>query len=125
MPKAKTVAEYLAAQPPAARKVLKEVRAALKKALPKADEVISYSIPAFRQHDRIVIYFAGWRDHFSVYPVSRAAEAAFAKELAKLETSGRGTLRIPYEGKLPVKLISAFAKFRLKEVEPKPKKTKR
>ena len=65
---AKTVDEYIASQPDAARSVLERVRSTIRKALPAADEVISYQIPAFKLHGRVVIYFAGWKQHYSIYP---------------------------------------------------------
>ena len=65
----KTVDEYLATMPDASRKVLNEVRAIIRRALPDAEEVISYQIPAYKRDGVAVIYFAGWKQHFSLYPV--------------------------------------------------------
>lgn len=62
----KTVDAYIAAQPEHAQAVLREVRAAIKKALPKAEEVISYAIPAYRSDGGLGIYFAAWRNHYAV-----------------------------------------------------------
>lgn len=61
----KSVNDYLAAQPASARPVLKQVRDVIRRALPDAEEVISYQIPAYRLHDDRVIYFAGWKRHYS------------------------------------------------------------
>ena len=60
----KSVDDYLATMPEATRKVLDKVRATIRTALPDAEEVISYQIPAYKQNGVAVIYFAGWKEHF-------------------------------------------------------------
>ncbi len=122
---AKTVDDYLAKQPPAVRPILKRVRTVLRRALPKADEVISYGIPALRQHDRIVVYWSGWKKHLSLYPMTRAIEKALAKELEAYGLSHKGTVRFDYAQRLPVHLISTIARMRLAEVEAKRAAAKR
>ena len=110
----KSVDAYISAQPKAVQVVLQRVRSALRKALPEAEEVISYQIPAFRLHRRIVLYFAAWKEHYSLYPALDAA-AAFKDELARYEVS-KGTIRFPLSEPVPVKLIERIAKFRAKVV---------
>jgi uncharacterized protein YdhG (YjbR/CyaY superfamily) len=110
-----TVEEYLVAQPAATRPVLDKVRAAIRKALPKAEEVISYQIPAYRLPGGVVIFFAGWKEHFSVYPATDGVIAAFKDKLAGYKVS-RGTIRFPLEDGVPVALIVGIAKQRAKEV---------
>lgn len=110
-----SIDDYIAGFPPATQTVLEDVRRILRKALPKAEEVISYGIPVFRQHGGSVIYFAGWKAHYSLYPSNDRLEAAFRKELAPYEVSGRGTIRFPLAEPVPARLIAAIAKFRLKE----------
>ena len=65
-----SVDRYIAAQPVEVRGILDEVRAALRKALPMADEIISYRIPAYRLSGGVAIFFAGWKKHWSLYPVT-------------------------------------------------------
>ena len=110
-----TVEEYIAAQPETARKTLKQVRATLRKALPKADETISYNMPTYKMGGETVLHFAGWKRHFSLYPVKRNLAAAFKGELAEFELE-KGTLRIPLAEPLPVDLIKRIAEFRAEEV---------
>ena len=110
-----SVNDYLAAQPPGARRVLKQVRTIIRKALPQAVEVISYQIPAFKVDGRTVLYFAGFKEHYSLYPSSTSLEAKFATELAPYETSGRGTIRFPLAEPIPATLIARIAKFRATE----------
>ena len=64
MPKigCQSVDDYIASQPDSVQKVLKHLRAIMRRALPAAEEVISYQIPAYKLNGRVVIYFAGWKD---------------------------------------------------------------
>ena len=111
----KSVDEYLATQPKPVRAALERVRSAIRKAVPGGEEAISYQIPACKKDGRVVIYFAGWKEHYSLYPSSKRLEAAFKQELAPYEVSGKGTIRFPVSQPVPVKLIAAIAKFRAKE----------
>jgi uncharacterized protein YdhG (YjbR/CyaY superfamily) len=115
-PRATTIGEYIAKFPRPAQRVLSRVRGVMRKALPGAEEVISYGIPAFKLHGRIVVYFAGWKDHYSIYPFNKRLEAAFADELDRYEISGRGTIRFPIDKPVPVRLVTGIAKFRAREV---------
>jgi uncharacterized protein YdhG (YjbR/CyaY superfamily) len=111
----KSVDEYIASQPDATRGVLERVRKTIRKALPGSEEVISYQIPAYKLKGRTVIYFAGWRQHYSVYPSTDRLVARFKNDLARYEVS-KGTIRFPLSEAVPVKLIEAVARFRGKEV---------
>lgn len=110
-----TINEYIADFPRDVQTVLKRVREIIRKALPDADEVISYRIPAFKLNGRIVLYFAGWTEHYSLYPSTDRLAAAFRKELARYEVSGKGTIRFPLSGPVPAQLIGDIARFRAKE----------
>ena len=114
MTKFGTVNEYIAAQPTELQTVLERVRAAIRKALPRGEEGISYGIPVYKLDGRVVIYFAGWKKHFSVYPATTALKAAMKDELAPYEMS-KGTIRFPLSEPAPLKLIGQIAKFRAKE----------
>src|SRR3954471_22295046 len=98
-----SVKEYLAAQPPAGRRALTHVRRAIRAAIPGAEEVISYQIPAYKLEGRVVIYFAAWKEHYSIYPVSSGVLKAFAGDLAACHVS-KGTLRFPLDQPVPVTL---------------------
>ena len=63
-----------------------------------------------------MIYFAGWKEHYSIYPSSRPLVAAFEKALEPYEVNDKGTIRFPLSQPVPVKLIEGLAKFRAKEV---------
>ena len=66
----RSVDEYVATQPKASQAILQRVRSAIRKALPGAEEAISYQIPAYKLRARSVLYFAGWKEHYSLYPAS-------------------------------------------------------
>lgn len=112
----KSVAAYIAAQPAASRPVLNQVRAAIRKALPDADEVISYQIAAYKLEGGAALYFAGWNQHYSLYPANAALVAAFKDALAPYEVNNKGTIRFPLDEPVPVKLIERIAKFRAKQI---------
>ena len=82
--------------------------------MPKAEEVISYKIPAYKLRGGPVLYFAGWKQHYSLYPATGSLAAAFKDDLAPYELS-KGTIRFPLSEPVPVRLISRIAKFRAKE----------
>jgi uncharacterized protein YdhG (YjbR/CyaY superfamily) len=111
-----SVDAYIAAQPEASRPVLERVRAAIRKALPTATELISYQIPAYKLPVGWVIYFAGFKKHYSVFPAQSALVAHFAEELLPYESNGKGTIRFPLSEPVPAGLIGRIAKFRVKEL---------
>jgi uncharacterized protein YdhG (YjbR/CyaY superfamily) len=110
----KSVDEYIAAQPETVRSVLERVRNAIRQALPGAEEVISYQIPAFKLHGGPVLYFAGWRQHYSLCPANNQLVAAFNDDLAPYQVR-KATIRFPLSRPVPVRLIGRIAKFRAKE----------
>src|SRR5262245_27216953 len=109
------VDEYIAGFPENVQIVLERVRRTIRKALPGSEEVISYKIPAFSLNGSRVLYFAGWKRHYSLYPATKRLESALKKELAPYEVNGKGTIRFPLTEPVPVKLIESIAKFRARE----------
>ena len=110
----KSVTEYLATLPSATRTKLQRVRSAIRQAIPKGEETISYQIPAVRLEGRVVIYFAGWKEHFSVYPATEKVRESLARELTGYEVS-KGTIRFPLSEPVPVALIARIAAIRAQE----------
>ncbi len=111
----RSVDDYIASQPEDVRPILECVRAAIREAIPKAEEVISYQIPAYKLNGDAVIYFAGWKQHYSLYPVSARMVTEFKSELASYQVN-KGTIRFPLSELVPVKLIGRIAKLRAKEI---------
>ena len=110
-----SIDDYIAAQPEAAQPVLAKVRAAIRKALPQAEELFSYNMPTYKAGGKPVLYFAGWKQHYSLYPATRGVLEAFSTELQPYEVS-KGTIRLPLDRPVPVRLIGRIAKFRAAEV---------
>jgi uncharacterized protein YdhG (YjbR/CyaY superfamily) len=111
--------EYIAGFPPRVRAVLRRVRSAIRKAIPGAEEAISYQTPTYKLNGRPVIYFSGWKEHYSLYPADTRVIAAFEKQLTHYDYNGKGTLRFPLNEPVPETLIAAIAKFRAKDVAAK------
>lgn len=106
--------QYFAALPVETQEKLSLVRAAIRRAVPDAVEAISYQIPAFRIGGRVFIFFAGWKSHYSIYPVDDALLNALGVELAEYEIS-KGTIRFPLDKPVPEDLIFRIAKFKAEE----------
>ena len=104
----KTLDAYIAAQPAEIQPCLTEIREALHKALPEAEERISWGMPTFWNGHNI-IHFAGFKKHIGLYPGPEAV-AAFADRLGAYKTK-KGTIQIPYERPLPLELITEIARW--------------
>jgi uncharacterized protein YdhG (YjbR/CyaY superfamily) len=77
-----SVDEYILEQPESVLRILTRVRNAILRAVPSADEMISYGLPTYKRQKRPVIYFAGWKKHYSIYPSTDRLVAALKDELA-------------------------------------------
>jgi uncharacterized protein YdhG (YjbR/CyaY superfamily) len=110
-----SVDEYIAAKPKHVRVILERVRGAIRAAVPAAEETISYRMPVYRLDGVPVLFFAGWKHHYSLYPASDALVAAFRDELARYQRTG-GTIRFPLSEPVPVPLIERLARFRAEQL---------
>jgi uncharacterized protein YdhG (YjbR/CyaY superfamily) len=121
----KSVNEYIASRPKAVQGVLRKLRTIIRKAIPEADEGISYQIPTYKLNGRPAVYFAGWTEHYSLYPASNNLVATLKKDLTPYKLT-KGTIRFPLSEPIPVELVERIARIRAKEVaeRDKPKKGK-
>ena len=114
--KFKDTDEYISVFPEATQKILQQLRNTIKKAAPKAEEVISYNMPAFKQNT-ILVYFAGYDNHIGFYPTPSALDA-FKKEIAVYKNS-KGAVQFPLNEPLPLALITKMVKFRVEQTQEK------
>ena len=113
-----TVDQYIGGFPAETQKILKKIRSTIKKAAPKGEERISYGIAGYFENG-ILIYFAGFKNHVSVYPAPRS-EPEFKKELAAFK-GGKGTIQFPVDKPIDYDLITRIVKFRQLKNEQKRK----
>jgi uncharacterized protein YdhG (YjbR/CyaY superfamily) len=106
---------YLAAQPPATRRELQAIRAAIQASAPEAVEAFSYGIPGFRLEDKTLVWYAGWKHHTSLYPITSAIRKTFSDELKGLKMS-TGTVQFPLSDPVPLALVKRLVKARVAEV---------
>lgn len=117
-----SVEEYFASQPTEVQAMLQEMRNTIRQAAPKAQEVISYNMPAFKMHS-VLVYYAAAKEHLGFYPTA-APISVFADELAKYKTS-KGAVRFPLDKPVPKGLIKKIVKYRLGEDEARAKAKKK
>lgn len=110
----KSVDDYIESQPDDVQIALKRVRNAIQKAAPQAEEIISYNMPAYKLHGKQVLFFAGWKQHYSLYPANQRIVDALKDDLAPYEIR-KGTVRFPLSQPVPVKLIEQIARLRVQE----------
>ena len=105
---------YLSTFPPEVQAKLEELRQTIRAAAPDATETISYNIPTFKQAGTYLIYFAGWKNHISVYPIPKA-DAELEQAIAPYREA-KGTLKFPLDQPIPPDLIRRIVTTRLAEI---------
>ena len=107
-----TANEYIQSFPKDEQEVLEKIQATLKKAVPAGEEVISYNMPAFKQHG-ILVYFAGYDKHIGFYPTGSPVQV-FKDELAAYKTS-KGAIQFPLDKSIPKALVKKIVRYRIAE----------
>ena len=110
--KPQSVDEYIASFPIQTQLLLNQLREVIKKTAPKAEEVISYSMPAYKQQG-VLVYFAGYKNHIGFYPTALPIKI-FKEDLTKYKTS-KGAIQFPLNKSLPIGLIKKIIKFKIKQ----------
>src|SRR5262249_31393987 len=93
------------------RPKLEQVRDAIRHAVPEAVEGIGYRMPGYKLHGKPMLYFAGFKEHYSLFAASGTFFAALEQELSGYELR-KGTIHFPLTSPVPVKLITRIAKLR-------------
>jgi len=114
--KFKTVEEYFSTLSPDVRDVLEDLRKTIKQAAPKAEEVISYNMPAIKQ-GKAIVYYAAHKEHIGFYPTS-SPMMVFKDQLAAFKTS-KGAIQFPIDKPIPKKLVKDIVRYRLTQVQEK------
>ena len=109
----KNVDEYIAGFDSATQAILKQMRETIKNAAPKAEESISYMMPAYKYLGKPLVYFAGYKNHIGFYATPTGHEG-FKKELS-IYKQGKGSVQFPLDKPLPLSLIIKIVKFRVKQ----------
>jgi uncharacterized protein YdhG (YjbR/CyaY superfamily) len=109
-----TVEEYLASLPEDSRLALETLRETIRAAAPDATEAISYQMPAFKDNGRLLVSYAAFKEHCSLFPASMSVIEAYRDELEPY-VSGRGTLRFRPDHPIPAVLVQKIVTARLEE----------
>ena len=108
----KTIDEYIATFPKDTQEILEEIRATIKAAAPDAEEKISYQMPTFFLNGNL-IHFAAFKNHIGIYPTPSGTQA-FKDEISMYQ-GAKGSIRLPIDEPMPLKLIGRIVKFRVAE----------
>ncbi len=103
-----TIDDYIGSFPEHVQDVLEQVRRTIRKVVPTGEETISYQIPTITLDGTYLVYFAGWKNHVSLYPIPTDDEA-LERKLAPYQ-SGKGTLKFPLDKPIPYDLIERVVK---------------
>lgn len=109
----KTVDQYIAGFEGETQERLEQLRQAIKKAAPGAEEMISYMMPAYKYLGGPLVYFAGYKNHIGFY-ATPTGHAAFEKALS-IYKQGKGSVQFPLDKTLPLTLVTKIVKFRVKQ----------
>jgi uncharacterized protein YdhG (YjbR/CyaY superfamily) len=104
--------KYISGFPAEIQTMLEQIRMAIRKAAPQAEETIKYAMPTFVLNGNLV-HFAAFKNHIGFYPVPSGIEA-FKEELSVYK-GAKGSVQFPLDKPMPLNLITKIVEFRVKE----------
>lgn len=107
-----SIDQHISQFPKKTQQLLELLRMTILQAAPKAEEVISYNMPAFK-YKGVLVWFAGYKNHIGFYPSASPIEI-FKNNLKEYKTS-KGAIQFPLDKPLPLKLITKIVKLRIKQ----------
>ncbi len=110
------VEEYMSALPEEMRAALEQLRQTIRSAAPEATETISYRMPAFKVRGRVLVYYAAFSRHCSLFPASMKVIEDLRAALEPFDVS-KGTIRFRPDAPLPAALVEKIVAARLAEIE--------
>lgn len=108
-----TIDEYISTFPGEIQAVLEKVRQIIHRAIPEATETLSYGMPTFNLNGKHLVFFAGWKQHISLYPLP-AGDEAFQQELSHYKRA-KGSIQFPLNKPIPYDLIEKIVIFLMRE----------
>lgn len=112
--KPRSIDEYIANFPDDVQQLLREIRSVIRETAPGATETISYDMPAFHLNGTHLIYFAAWKKHVSLYPVTEKIVQALPTELSGYKGT-KGSVHFPLNKPMPLDLIRKITELRVAE----------
>lgn len=110
-----TIDEYIAGQPAERRAALGQIRTTIRHVVPHATERISYRMPAFEVNGRILVWYAAFAGHYSLFPATDVLRQRLGDRLAP-HLSGKGTIRFGADQPIPLQLVEDIVRVRLDEL---------
>ena len=105
--------EYISTFPEEIQAVLEKVRQTIHKAAPEATETMSYGMPTFNLNGKHLVFFAGWKQHISLYPLP-AGDEAFQQELSHYKRA-KGSIQFPFDKPIPYDFVEQIVTLLMRE----------
>jgi uncharacterized protein YdhG (YjbR/CyaY superfamily) len=110
-----TVDHYLSHLENDIKDKMSKIREIIISVAPQATECIAYCMPAFKLHNKPLVYFAAFKNHIGFYALP-SGNLAFQAELSNYKT-GKGSIQFPLDKEIPYDLIAQIVLFRVEEVK--------
>jgi uncharacterized protein YdhG (YjbR/CyaY superfamily) len=121
MQKTQTVEKYIKSFPEEVQDILNKIKKLGEEIITDSEQVISYGIPTFKLNGKQVVYFAGYKNHISMYPIPTEGSEEFKKAIEP-HITGKGTAQFQLKDPIPYDLIEEFIKNSLKSFNERQKK---